>query len=115
MMLSILKSKIHRATVTGADINYNGSIGIDVGFLEMAAMCEYEKVEIYNITNGNRFSTYVIKLPAGSKSIMLNGAAARLVSIGDKIIIAAFALMNEEEAKNHKPIVMIMEDDNKPA
>ena len=112
MVLSMLKSKIHRATVTGANINYNGSIGIDEDFLKKTSLNEYERVEIYNITNGNRFNTYIIKEPGRSKSIILNGAAARLVHKGDKIIIAAYAQMNEEEAKNHKPVVLILDDDN---
>ena len=114
MMLSMLRAKIHRATVTDANINYNGSIGIDEDFLDKVSLNEYERVEIYNISNGTRFSTYIIKEPRGSKSIILNGAAARLVHKGDKIIIAAYAYMSEEEAKNHKPAVLIMEDDNNP-
>ena len=115
MMLSMLRAKIHRATVTDANINYNGSIGIDEDFLDKVSLNEYERVEIYNISNGTRLSTYIIKEPRGSKSIILNGAAARLVHQGDKIIIAAYAYMNEDEAKNHKPAVLIMGDNNNPA
>ena len=112
MMLSVLKSKIHRAAVTGADIDYTGSIGIDEEFLEKVSLNEFERVEIYNITNGARFSTYVIREPRGSKSIILNGAAARLVNKGDRIIIAAYAFINESEIKNHKPSVLILDDNN---
>lgn len=114
MMLSMLKSKIHRATVTGSNIDYNGSIGIDEDFLEKVSLNEYERVEIYNITNGTRLSTYVIKEPRGSKSIILNGAAARLAHKGDKIIIAAYALINGNEVKNHKPYVLILDENNNP-
>lgn len=110
MQRIMLKSKIHRATVTGSDINYEGSIAIDRTICTEANLLEFEKVEIYNVNNGNRFSTYVIYGREGE--ISLNGAAARLVHAGDKIIIAAYANYNEEEISKHHPIVVIMNDDN---
>lgn len=106
----MLKSKIHGATVTGSDLNYEGSIAIDKELCAKADLAEFEKVEIYNINNGNRFSTYVIY---GSKNeISLNGAAARLVHAGDKIIIACYALFDKEEAEKHRPIVVLLDDNN---
>jgi aspartate 1-decarboxylase len=114
MMLSMLKSKIHRAAVTGANINYNGSIGIDEEFLERVSLYENERVEVYNITNGSRLSTYIIKEPRGSKSIILNGAAARLAHTGDRIIIAAYAYIDEKDVEKHKPKVLILDENNNP-
>jgi len=98
----MLKSKIHMATVTDADLNYNGSIGIDPELIEKADFIPFEKVDIYNCTNGNRFSTYVIK---GDKKgqICLNGAAARMVQKGDIVIIASYAEYKEKEARDLKP------------
>lgn len=111
MQLTMLKSKIHRATVTDADLNYEGSIGIDPDLLKEAGLREFERVEIYDITNGARFATYTIKGNPGD--ITLNGAAARMVHKGDLIIIASFANMTEEEADNHKPLILLMNEDNK--
>ena len=110
MQLTLLKAKIHRAVVTGADLNYEGSIGIDPHLLEQAGIKQWEKVDIYNITNGNRFSTYAIHGAKGEVS--LNGAAARLVHKDDLIIIAAYAAYTEEEAENHKPTILLMNNDN---
>ncbi len=111
MLRALLKSKIHRATVTGADLNYEGSIGIDPKLCETADLNEFEKVDVYNISNGERFSTYVIFGSEGE--ISLNGAAARLVQKNDLIIIASYAKYNEEEVKKHKPIILIMDEQNK--
>ena len=111
MLLTMLKSKLHRARVTDADINYEGSIGIDKELCEKADLKEFEKVEIYNVTNGNRFATYVIYADKGT--ISLNGAAARLVAIGDIIIIASYSHYTPEEAENHKPILLLMDENNK--
>lgn len=111
MQVTLLKSKIHRATVTDADLNYEGSIGIDPGLLKQTKIREFEKVDVYNITNGARFSTYAIKGNPGD--ITLNGAAARMVHKGDLIIIACFANYSEEEADNHKPIILLMDKKNK--
>ena len=112
MQIILLKSKIHRATVTQADLNYVGSITIDSDLLRESGILEYEKVEIADITNGNRLETYAIAGEAGSGIICLNGAAAKLVSPGDKIIIMAYANMTPEEAKSHKPTVIFVDDNN---
>ena len=110
MKRTLLKSKIHRATVTDADLNYEGSISIDRSLCEKADMIEFEKVDIYNITNGERFSTYVIY---GEKAeIGLNGAAARRVHKGDLIIIASYAEFTEEESQNYKAKLVFVDQDN---
>jgi len=103
MLLYILKSKIHRAVVTQADLNYAGSITLDEALMEAADLLEGERVQIVNNNNGERFETYVIKGERNSGVICLNGAAARRVQVGDIIIIMAFALMTREEAANYKP------------
>jgi aspartate 1-decarboxylase len=107
----MLLSKIHRANITMRDLNYTGSITIDKNLLDITGMKADEKVEIYNISNGNRFATYIIEGDAGSGIIGINGAAARLVSIGDKIIIVNYGLLDEEEIKNHKAKIIVVEDD----
>lgn len=112
MQIILLKSKIHRATVTQADLDYVGSITIDSDLLRESGIQEYEKVEIADITNGNRLETYAIAGEAGSGIICLNGAAAQLVNPGDKIIIMAYANMTPEEAKSHKPTVIFVDDNN---
>lgn len=112
MQIILLKSKIHRATVTQADLNYVGSITIDSDLLRESGIQEYEKVEIADITNGNRLETYAIAGEAGSGIICLNGAAAKLVNPGDKIIIMAYANMTPKEAKSHKPTVIFVDDNN---
>lgn len=110
MHITLLKCKIHRATVTGADLDYEGSISIDPTLVEAAGLREFEKVEIYNCNNGNRFSTYVIFGKPGE--ICLNGAAARLVHRGDLVIIAAYASMDEKEADQHKPKLVFVDQKN---
>lgn len=112
MQRTMLLSKIHRANITMRDLNYAGSITIDKNLLDATGMKQYERVEIFNISNGNRFATYILKGEAGSGMIGINGAAARLVSIGDKVIIVNFALMTEEEIIGHVPTVIIVDDDN---
>ena len=112
MTIEMLYSKIHRATVTDANLNYVGSITIDEELMEEANLLVGQKVDIVNINNGERFSTYVIKGKRGNRDICLNGAAARKVHPGDKIIIIAYASMNLEEAKNFKPAVLIVDDEN---
>lgn len=111
MMISILKSKIHKATITDKKIDYEGSITIDIDIIEKANMLPYEKVLVVDISNGARFETYIIPGKRGSKEFCVNGAAARLVEIGDKIIVMAFAYMSEEEAKNFKPVILKMEEE----
>lgn len=111
MTRTLLKSKIHQAVVTGSDLNYEGSIAIDKKLCTGADLIEFEKVDIYNINNGSRFSTYVIYGSDGE--ISLNGAAARLVQKGDKIIIACYSEYNEEEIKTHQPKVLLVDNSNK--
>ena len=113
MELTLLKAKIHRATVTQADLDYVGSITIDSELLYESGILEYEQVAIADIDNGNRFETYVIAGEAGSGIICLNGAAAKCVNVGDKVIIMAYAQMAPEEAKSHKPTVLFVDDKNK--
>lgn len=114
-MIEMLKGKIHRATVVQAELNYVGSITVDVDLLEASGIMEYEKVQIVDIDNGNRFETYTIAGERGSGMICLNGAAARCVSVGDKVILMAYAQMTPEEAKNHHPTVVFVDEHNKPA
>lgn len=113
MILEMLKSKIHRATVTQADLNYVGSITIDESLMEAAGIYEYEKVQIADVDNGARLETYAIAGEAGSGIICLNGAAARMVSTGDKIIIMCFAGMTPEEKEKQPPRVVFVDDENK--
>lgn len=110
----MLKSKIHRATVVQAELDYVGSITVDLDLLEAAGLLEYEKVQIVDINNGNRFETYTIAGERGSGMICLNGAAARCVSVGDKIIIMAYASLTLEESKNHHPQVVFVDEKNHP-
>lgn len=112
MLIPFLISKIHKAKVTGTNLDYAGSIGIDEEIMIKANLREFQKVEVYNISNGNRFATYVIQDQAGSKDIVLNGAAAHLVSKGDIIIIAAYALIDERELNSLNSVVLIMNDNN---
>ena len=113
MNIEVLKSKIHRATVTMADLNYIGSIAIDENIMEAANLIENEKVNIYNITNGERFATYVIKGERGSGIISLNGAAARKVEIDDLVIIVSYASMDFETAKTYKPSIVFPDENNR--
>ena len=112
MLREFMNSKIHRATVTDANLNYVGSITIDEEFLELAKIEEWEKVEILNINNGERFQTYAIKGKRGSKCFCLNGAAARKAQPGDKIIIVTYALLNSDEIKAHKPTIVQVGEHN---
>lgn len=114
MTVEMLKGKIHRAVVKQAELDYVGSITVDEDLMDAAGIIEYEKVQVVDVNNGNRFETYVISGERGSGMICLNGAAARCVSIGDKVIIMAYAQMSPEEAKAHKPSVVFVDDDNKP-
>lgn len=112
MNITMLYSKLHRATVTDANLNYVGSITIDQDLLDAADMLVGQKIDIVNVNNGERFSTYIIPGERGKGDICLNGAAARKVHKGDKIIIIAYATMSREEAKSTKPKVIILDDDN---
>jgi aspartate 1-decarboxylase len=113
MNITLLKSKIHRAVVTQSDLNYVGSVTIDARLMREAGIVEYEKVAIADIDNGNRFETYVITGEEDSGIICLNGAAARCVSAGDKVIIMAYADMTPEEALTFKPAVLFVDKHNK--
>ena len=112
MILTMLKGKIHRATITQAELSYMGSITIDKTLMEASRIIENEKVQIVDVNNGARFETYVIPGKRDSGVICVNGAAARLVEPGDNVIIIAYAQMDEDEAKKYKPAVVFMNDDN---
>jgi len=114
MMITVLKSKIHRATVTGADLNYEGSLSIDKNLMKAAGIMTYEKVQVVNLNNGARFETYVIEGKAGTGEVMLNGPAARLGQVGDLIIIIAYATIHKEEAEKFKPTIIMVDSDNNP-
>lgn len=113
MFLTLLKAKIHRATVTQADLHYEGSISIDKTLIAAAGFLLHEQVDIYNITNGKRFTTYVIEAEADSGVIQINGAAAHLVSPSDLVIICAYAHMDAVEAKEHHPVVVLVDEHNR--
>ncbi|SFR09293.1 aspartate 1-decarboxylase [Desulfoscipio geothermicus] len=113
MFLTMFKSKIHRATVTQADLNYVGSITIDETLMKAADILPNEKVQVVNNNNGARLETYVIPGPRDSGVICLNGAAARLVQPGDTVIIITYAAMDRDEARNHKPTVVLVDEQNK--
>jgi aspartate 1-decarboxylase len=108
-----MKGKIHRARVTEADLHYEGSISIDRNLIDAAGFLINEKVDIFNIDTGARFSTYVIEAPAGSGTIGLNGAAARLAMTGDKVIIVAYASFDNDEARGFKPSVVLVDEQNR--
>ncbi len=113
MMIEVLKSKIHRVRVTQAELNYVGSITIDEDLMDAANIIANEKVQIVNNNNGARFETYVIKGERGSGTVCLNGAAARLVQVGDIIIVISYALMEFEKAKEYKPILLFPDTNNR--
>ena len=113
MHVTLMKGKIHRARVTEADLHYEGSISIDRTLIDAAGFLINERVDIYNIDTGARFSTYVIEAPAGSGIIGLNGAAARLAMMGDKVIIVAYASFDEAEARQFKPRVVLVDEKNR--
>lgn len=112
MYRTLLKSKIHRATVTEADLDYEGSLTVDKDLIDAADFMPYEEIHIFNITNGHRFSTYVIEGKRGSKVVCVNGAAAHLAREGDCLIIASFSTYDEEECKNHKPKLVYVDESN---
>jgi aspartate 1-decarboxylase len=114
MFRQMMKSKIHRATVTEANLNYVGSVTIDEDLMDLVDILPDEKVQIVNNNNGARFETYAIKGPRGSGVVCLNGAAARLVHPGDQVIIIAYGYVTDEEARNHTPKIAIMDEQNKP-
>lgn len=113
MRLTMLQAKLHRARVTRADLDYEGSCGIDSALLEASRLRPYQYVEIYNIANGERFSTYIIEAPAGSGEISLNGAAARKASVGDLLIICAYSSYEESELATYQPVVLLLDERNR--
>lgn len=114
MIVNILKSKIHRATVTEANVHYVGSITIDEDLMNAAGLCEYEQVHIADVDNGSRLITYVIAGEKGKGDICLNGAAARLINVGDRIIIMSYCQLTKTELKTHKPKIVFVDEKNKP-
>ena len=114
MLLTLLQAKLHRVRVTQADLDYEGSCGIDAGLLEASGLRVNQYIEIYNIANGERFSTYIIKAPKGSGEISLNGAAARKAMLGDLLIICAYSSYTTAEAELHEPVVVLVDEHNQP-
>ena len=114
MLLKLMKSKIHRATVTRADINYEGSIAVDFNLLDAAGLLPGEAVKVWNVNNGERFETYALPLARASGEICVNGAAARLVQVGDLVIITAFCWLDEKEARNYVGKVVLVDGKNRP-
>jgi aspartate 1-decarboxylase len=113
VLRKLLRGKIHGATVTGADLHYEGSIAVDTDLLACASIAPFESVHVWNLNNGERFETYAIASPAGSGEILVNGAAARRAQVGDRVIIAAFAWMSEIEISSHKPAILLVDKANR--
>lgn len=113
MQREVLRGKIHRATVTEANLDYEGSLTVDVALMEAAGLAEYERIDVCNITNGERFSTYLIEGPRHSGVICVNGAAAHLARLGDKVIIIGYGAAGEAEAKEHRPRVVLVDSENR--
>ena len=114
MRLSVFKSKIHRATVTEANLNYEGSVTIDADLMEAADILPHEQVQVLNVNNGERFDTYAIRGPRGSGVICLNGPAARLAHVGDLVIILTYAWMERDELERHTPRIVMVDERNRP-
>lgn len=115
MIRTMLQAKLHRATVTQADLQYEGSCGIDEALLDAAGLREFQYIELYNITNGSRFTTYIIKAARGSGEISLNGAAARMAAVGDLLIICAYSSYSDDELKDYQPVIVLLDDNNRIA
>lgn len=113
MYLTMLKAKLHRACVTHSELDYEGSCAIDACLLEVAGIREYEQIHIYNVNNGERFTTYVIQAEPGSRIISVNGAAARKASPGDRLIICAYASLDEKELATHQPTLVYLDETNR--
>lgn len=114
MTITMFKGKLHRLTVTEADLYYEGSITLDAALMEAAHILPYEKVQVVNVNNGARLETYTIPAPAGSRTVCLNGPAARLCAPGDEVIVIAYAQMTPEEARTHRPRVVLVNRRNDP-
>ncbi|MES1196220.1 MAG: aspartate 1-decarboxylase [Steroidobacter sp.] len=115
MIRTMLQAKLHRATVTQADLQYEGSCGIDEALLEAAGLREFQYIELYNITNGSRFTTYIIKAARNSGEISLNGAAARMAAVGDLLIICAYSNYADEELAGYQPVIVLLDERNRIA
>jgi len=115
MLRSLCKSKVHRATITEANLHYEGSLTLDRDLMEAADLLPYEKVHVVNINNGARFDTYIIEGDRGSGTLCLNGAAARLGQVGDLVIVISFADYTEDEARGHEPKLIMVDEENRPA
>jgi len=113
MLRTLLQAKLHRVKVTEADLDYEGSCGIEEALLDASGLREFQYIELYNINNGERFSTYIIKAPRGSGTISLNGAAARKALVGDLLIICAYSSYSEAEAEQHQPVVVLVDEQNR--
>jgi aspartate 1-decarboxylase len=114
MFRTMLQAKLHRVRVTQADLDYEGSCGIDEALLDASGLRENQYIELYNVNNGERFATYVIKQPRGSGAIQLNGAAARKAMVGDLLIICAYSQYSEAEIEQHVPVVVLVDENNQP-
>jgi aspartate 1-decarboxylase len=112
MLVKLMKAKIHRATVTQSDLHYEGSIGIDEDLLEASGILPFEAVHVWNVNNAQRFETYAIPNPRGSREIQVNGAAARLAHAGDLVIVASFCWMDSQAARSHQPRVLLLGEGN---
>ncbi len=108
----MLKSKVHRARITGAELHYEGSLSLDIALMEAADLLPFEKIEVYNVSNGARFSTYVIPAPRYSGEVRLNGAAARLGAVGDIVIIASYGIYSEKDLQSYKPLLVYVDENN---
>ena len=115
MIRTMLQAKLHRVRVTRADLHYEGSCGIDELLLTASGLREFQAIEIYNINNGERFSTYVIRAPRGSGEISLNGAAARKALVGDLLIIAAYSIYGEADLRDYQPVIVLVDEHNRPS
>jgi aspartate 1-decarboxylase len=114
-MRTMLQAKLHRVRVTEADLHYEGSCGIDRALLDASGIVPNQHIELYNISNGERFTTYVIEAPRGSGTISLNGAAARKAMVGDLLIICAYSQYSETEVANHRPVIVLVDEHNHPS
>ncbi|HEY4368002.1 MAG TPA: aspartate 1-decarboxylase [Steroidobacteraceae bacterium] len=114
MLITLLQAKLHRVRVTQADLDYEGSCGIDQNLLDASGLRVNQYIELYNVSNGERFATYIIAAPRGSGAISLNGAAARRAMVGDPLIICAYSQYTEAEVERHQPVVVLVDDKNQP-
>jgi aspartate 1-decarboxylase len=114
MLRTMLQAKLHRVRVTHADLDYEGSCGIDENLLDAAGLREHQYIELYNVANGERFSTYIIKAERGCGEISLNGAAARKAAVGDPLIICAYSVYSEAELEHYQPVIVLVDEHNRP-